>query len=286
LQQYVFLNGQFMPADEAKISPMDRGFLFGDGIYEVIPTYEGKVVGFHLHFERMRKGLADIGLDYQIDEQVWLTRIEKLIGFSDGAAQSVYIHISRGADTKRFHAYPDNLQPTEYAFAFPIPESQDMQSEQLKSYHVVTEQDKRWQRCNIKSTSLLGNVMHYQHGKEQGKDEVILYNDKMEITEAASCNVFVVKNGVVVTPPLDHQILPGVTRQIALNAMRELTDIRVEERVVTLTELDDADEIWITSSSKELGPVLSVNDKVVGAGKPGRVWRKAQEAYNELKFKS
>ncbi|MBF7072742.1 aminotransferase class IV [Glaciecola sp. MH2013] len=275
-----------MPSHEAKISPMDRGFLFGDGIYEVIPTYEGNIVGLHLHLERMRNGLAEIGIQYHIDTEQWIKRIRRLISESATPAQSVYIHISRGTDAKRFHAYPDNLEPTVYAFAFPIPDSQNMHSEEIRSYHVVTSEDKRWQRCHIKSTSLLGNVMHYQHGKDNGKDEVILYNGKGQLTEASSCNVFVVKDGLISTPPLDHQILPGVTRQIVINAIREQRKYDVQERIIHKSELDTADEVWITSSSKEVGPVLSIDDKTVGTGVPGQVWRDTQQAYNELKFRS
>lgn len=280
----VFLNGSFVDADKASISPMDRGFLFGDGIYEVIPTYSAKPVGLALHLERMNEGLNAIGIEYQADESEWRETIAELIQQNDSDSQAVYIHISRGADKKRYHAYPKGIQPTVFAYAFDIAPSQDLDDKELKSYHVTLAEDLRWQRCHIKSTSLLGNVMHFQHGQDAGKDEVILYNQQNEVTEAAACNVFIVKDARISTPPLNNHLLPGITRRIAIDAIRKYTTFAVDERIVTLDELKAADEVWITSSSKELGPVLTINDRVVGEGVPGHVWREAQQAYNQHKF--
>ena len=280
----VFLNGGFVDADKASISPMDRGFLFGDGIYEVIPTYSSKPVGLGLHLARMNEGLKAVGIEYQADEAQWRKVIGDLVKQTDSDSQAVYIHISRGADKKRFHAYPKGVQPTVFAYAFDIAPSQDLQSKHTKTYHVTLAEDLRWQRCHIKSTSLLGNVMHFQQGQEAGKDEVILYNQQNEVTEAAACNVFIVKDGRIATPPLDNHLLPGITRRIAIDALQKYTALPVDERAVSLDELNEADEVWITSSSKELGPVLSIDDRKVGNGKPGKIWREAQEAYNKHKF--
>jgi D-alanine transaminase len=280
----VYLNGAFVNAQDAKISPMDRGFLFGDGIYEVIPTYSGKPVGLKLHMQRMENGLNDVRINYPIDLSEWSGVIERLVAQSSSESQGVYIHVSRGADTKRHHAYPKNTAPTVFAYAFDTPPSQDSLNNNIKGFHVTTGADLRWQRCHIKSTSLLGNVMHFQQGQDAGADEIILYNDKNEITEAAACNVFVVKNGVVFTPPLDNHLLPGITRRITIDAVNQYTNIEIKEVRITLDELLDADEVWITSSSKEIGPVLSVDGRLVNDGKPGEVWIKAQEAYNKYKF--
>jgi D-alanine transaminase len=280
----VYLNGDFVDASEAKISPMDRGFLFGDGIYEVIPTYLGKPVGLRLHLERMKNGLHDVGINYEINADVWADIIRELISQHPSESQGVYVHVSRGTDVKRFHAYPKNVAPTVFAYAFDTPPSQDATSEKVKGFHVTTGRDMRWQRCHIKSTSLLGNVMHFQQGQDAGVDEIILYNENKEITEAAACNVFVVKNNIIYTPPLDNHLLPGVTRRIAIDAIKHYTDYEMLEETILLDAMLNADEVWITSSSKEIGPVLSIDGKTVGNGKQGPIWVEAQNAYNKYKF--
>ena len=154
----------------------------------------------------------------------------------------------------------------------------------MTPYKVSTTEDPCWKRCNIKSTALLGNVMHYQHGYSQGNNETILYNADGELTEAAACNVYVVKNGVIATPPLDYQKLPGITRLMLLDILRKDGSIPVEERNVTLDELRDADEVWISSSSKEIAPVIEVDGKAVGSGEVGDVWLAAQTLYSGRKF--
>jgi D-alanine transaminase len=280
----VYLNGEFIDATEAKISPMDRGFLFGDGIYEVIPTYSGRPVGLGLHLQRMKNGLHSVGINYEIDALVWTGIIDALISQQPSESQGVYVHVSRGTDSKRFHAYPKNVTPTVFAYAFDTPPSQNAIAEKVKGFHVTTGEDLRWQRCHIKSTSLLGNVMHFQQGQDAGADEIILYNENKEITEAAACNVFIVKDNVIYTPALDDHLLPGITRRIAIDAIILHTDYKVHESVVSLHDLLNADEVWITSSSKEIGPVLSIDGKPVGNGKQGPIWVEAQNAYNKYKF--
>ncbi len=280
----VYLNGQFISANDAKISPMDRGFLFGDGIYEVIPCFHAKPVGLSLHLARMKNGLAELKIKYDVDVETWVSIINTLLKSMPGSANAIYIHVSRGADSKRFHAYPNDIAPTVFAYAFPIADEQPLDVSAVKTYKVKTDRDLRWQRCHIKSTSLLGNVMHFQSGQDNGLDEVILYNDKGEITEAAACNVFVVKNGVISTPPLDNHILPGITRKIIIDALSKMRNIKVEERAIDKSELLDADEVWISSSSKEIAPVIEIDGNLVGNGQAGSVWLNAQTAYNEYKF--
>ena len=281
----VYLNGKFVDQEQATISPMDRGFLFGDGIYEVIPCYNKLPVGLALHLARMNNGLSQIKLNYTADKTIWASIIERLISQFESPSVGVYIHVSRGADIKRYHAYPDNIEPTIFAYAFEIPASQALDINQAKSYEVTIGEDLRWQRCHIKSTSLLGNVMHFQQGKDSGKDEIILYNGAGIITEASACNVFIVKNKQILTPKLDHQLLPGITRSIVLESLRLSGGFDVSETDIHLEQLLSADEVWITSSSKEIGPVVKINDSVVGTGKPGEMWLAAQTAYNKYKFK-
>ncbi|MCB1710626.1 MAG: aminotransferase class IV, partial [Halioglobus sp.] len=247
----VYLNGGYLPMEEARISPMDRGFLFGDGIYEVIPSYDGKLVGFTPHMTRMQEGLDAIEIGLRVDHDEWREIANQLIARNGGGNLGIYLHVSRGTDNRRNHAYPDDITPTTYAFAFEIPPAPRPDKAAASCYTVATTEDMRWKRCNIKSTALLGNVMHYQYGHALGHKETILYNQDGEITEAAACNVFVVKHGIVATPLLDHQKLPGITRLMLLEILRRDGNIPVEERVVTLRELEQADEVWLTSSSKE-----------------------------------
>lgn len=279
----VFLNDRYMPMEEAKISPMDRGFLFGDGIYEVIPSYDGELVGFAPHIDRMNQGLELIGIDFKWDVNKWRDVCEALIEKNGSGNLGIYLHVSRGADSKRFHAYPSDVTPTVYAYAFEIPAANVPDKSKAKAYKVATTEDLRWQRCNIKSTALLGNVMHFQHGHAQGYNETILYNANNEMTEGSACNAYIVKDGVVITPPLDNQILPGITRLMLLDILAKHTDIQVEERVVTMDEVLAADEVWLTSSSKEIAPVIEMNGKPVGNGEIGDVWLAAQTAYTAHK---
>lgn len=280
----VFLNGVYMPMSEARISPMDRGFLFGDGIYEVVPSYSGRLVGFAPHLRRMQDGLDALEIRMAVDHDAWRSIAEELIERNGGGNLGIYFHVSRGADIQRHHAYPENIEPTLFAFAFEIPPAPVPDKSAAACYRVSTAEDLRWKRCNIKSTALLGNVMHYQYGHSRGHNETILYNQEGELTEAAACNVFVVRHGIVATPLLDHQKLPGITRMMLLEILRRDGTIPVEERVVTLDELGSADEVWLTSSSKEIAPVVEIDGRPVGDGGIGDVWLAAQTLYSAHKF--
>lgn len=273
-----------MNAEHAKISPMDRGFLFGDGIYEVIPAYNGNMLGFAAHIERMKNGLneLEIVLDYTAD--TWREICQQLCEKNHGENLGIYLHVSRGADTKRAHAYPSGITPTVFAYAFEIPAQPVSDIDNATTYTVSVEQDKRWQRCHIKSTALLGNVIHYQHGAAAGNKETILYNRLDELTEASSSNVFIVKDGVISTPPLDNQILPGITRWLILTILHSYSDFKVQERIITKQELFAADEVWITSATKEVGPVVKLNGQLVADGKPGKIWQQVQSLFTEHKF--
>ena len=280
----VYLNGTYLPMEQAKISPMDRGFLFGDGIYEVIPSYGGRLVGFNPHMQRMQDGLDAIEIQLRIDRGAWREIAANLIERNGGGNLGIYFHVSRGADSRRDHAYPEGIAPTVYAFAFAIPPAPVADKAAATRYTVSTAEDLRWKRCNIKSTALLGNVMHYQHGHARGHSETILYNREGEITEAAACNVYVVNDGVVATPPLDHQKLPGITRLMLLEILRRDGRIPVQERIVTLAELHAADEVWLSSSSKDIVPVVAIDERPVGDGEVGDVWLAAQTLYCAHKF--
>ncbi len=279
-----YLNGSYMPIEEARISPLDRGFLFGDGIYEVIPSYGGKMVGFGPHIARMQDGLNTVEIKLGWDENRWRELCETICEKNGNGNLGIYLHVTRGADNKRHHAYPEGIEPTVFAFTYDIPEPPVPDRNTVKPYTCSTGQDLRWNRCNIKSTSLLGNVMHFQQSHIKGDGEILLYNVRNELTECGACNAYIVKNGVVATPALDDQILRGITRQIALKALRAEGSIKVEERVIAMDEVWDADEVWISSSSKEIAPVVKLDGKPVGDGKVGPVWEKAAKIYQAAKF--
>ncbi len=282
-----FLNNAYLPLQEARISPMDRGFLFGDGIYEVIPTHNGKPVGLSAHLKRMAGGLSAIEIANPFDELQWQDIVTSLT--KQNAAElatpyiGIYLHVSRGVELHRQHAYGTDITPTVFGYGFAMAAPPATRCEDVKGLHVALRNDLRWQRCHIKSTSLLGNVMHYQQGVSKGKSETILVNQQGEITEAASCNVFAVINDQIVTPPLDHQLLPGITRQLVIESLRK-EGVIVRERRITKQELLNAQEVWLTSSSKEITPVLSVDEHVVGTGAPGKIWEECLSIYNRYKF--
>lgn len=280
----VYLNGEYMQAHEARISPMDRGFLFGDGIYEVVPSYGGQFVGFEPHITRMLHGLASVEIQHDFSQSFFKEICQNLCEKNGNGDLGIYIHISRGTDVKRHHAYPKDVHPTLFAYTFEIPPAPSADIDTAKRYKVNTHQDLRWQRCNIKSTALLGNVMHYQHGHAAGCDETLLFNADDHLTEASSCNAFIVKDGVVLTPNLDTQKLPGITRLILLDILQKYTDIKVEERVISREEVESADEIWITSSTKQVGAVVELDGKPINDGKIGLVWQRAQLLFSKHQF--
>ena len=279
-----YLDGTYLPIEEARISPLDRGFLFGDGVYEVVPSYAGSMVGFAPHIARMQDGLAAIGMTLDWSESDWAELCNRLISENGIGNLGLYLHVSRGADTRRFHAFPKNVNPTVFAFTFEIAPPPVADKALAHGYHVATAKDLRWRRCHIKSTALLGNVLHFQQGYESNCDETILYNSNNELTEASACNAFIVKDGVVITPPFDNQLLPGITRHNVLDILRKDGVIKVEERVVTMDEVNNADEVWITSSSKEIAPVTQIDGVPVGDGQVGDVWLAAQTLYSANKF--
>lgn len=273
-----------MPVTEAKISPMDRGFLFGDGIYEVIPSFGGRLVGFTPHMKRMFGGLNAIEIEHEFSFDMFKTICRNLCEKNGSGNLGVYIHISRGTDDKRHHAFPTGLTPTVFAYTFEIPPAPTSNISAAKTYKVNTHEDLRWQRCDIKTTALLGNVMHYQHGHAAGCDETLLFNNRDELTEGSSCNVFMVKNNVIATPELDAQKLPGVTRYMLLTILKQHSNFRVEERVITKNELVQADEIWLTSATKHIGPVIELDGQPVGTGKIGPVWQQTLDLFSAHQF--
>ena len=280
-----YLNGEYLPVEDAKISPLDRGFLFGDGIYEAIPSYGGRTVALQLHIDRMKNGLAAIGIENPLTDKDWKDVAQELSERNGRGNLGIYFHVSRGNEGRRFHGFPKGVTPTVFGMVLeiaPHPPTPDRNTQ--KGLRVKSTEDLRWNLCHIKSTALLGNVLHFQKSHSSGLDETILYNSAGELTEASSSNVFVVIEGTIVTPPLDNQKLPGISRHICLEALRAEGSLSVEERVVTINEARQADEIWITNSSKQIAPVVEMNGQPVGNGQVGEVWERATRIYEAAKF--
>lgn len=280
-----YLNGEYLPVEDAKISPLDRGFLFGDGIYEAIPSYGGRTVALQLHIDRMKNGLAAIGIENPLTDKDWKDVAQELSERNGRGNLGIYFHVSRGNEGRRFHGFPKGVTPTVFGMVLeiaPHPPTPDRNTQ--KGLRVKSTEDLRWNLCHIKSTALLGNVLHFQESHSSGLDETILYNSAGELTEASSSNVFVVIEGTIVTPPLDNQKLPGISRHICLEALRAEGSLSVEERVVTINEARQADEIWITNSSKQIAPVVEIDGQPVGNGQVGEVWERATRIYEAAKF--
>jgi D-alanine transaminase len=269
----VYLNGEFLPLDQAKVSVLDRGFLFGDGIYEVIPVYGGRLFRLDEHLQRLEGSLAGIRMQSPLSRSDWEKILSRLIGGEHD--QSVYLQITRGAALKRDHAIPDDVTPTVFAMCMPIAPIP------VAGVSAVTLDDIRWQYCHIKAITLLPNVLLRQQAIDRGGVEAILARNGY-VTEGAASNVFAVIDEVVVTPPKSHDLLPGITRDLILELACEHR-IAAEERALALAELQRASEIWLTSSTREVLPVIRLDGKAVGDGIPGRVWREMYAIYQAYK---
>lgn len=273
----VFLNGAFVPQDEARVSVFDRGFLFGDGVYEVIPVYSGVPFRLSAHLKRLENSLTAIQLQNPMEEIDWVNAIRTLIQRNEGSDLMVYVQVTRGGVFPRNHAFPDEVVPTVLMTASELP---PVDSEILESgVKARTMIDNRWLHCNIKATSLLGNVLLKQAAVEVGAYEAILLRDDF-VTEGAVSNVFVVQSGEVLAPPLSPSILPGITRSVVLSLAAK-AGMSVRETRIPATLLRQADEIWLTSSTKGVIPVTRLDGKAVGSGKPGPVWKQMSQLYDD-----
>ncbi len=273
----VFLNDRYLPLSEATISPLDRGFLFGDGVYELIPCYDKKLVGLEPHIDRMEKGLKATQIPVSWPKSQWYDLVNQLIERNTIPHVGIYIQISRGTDSKRAHGYPKNISPTIFAMAQPIAEFNP--AKHTAELTVKSEVDKRWRRCDIKSTSLLGNLMHFHSAQVDGFDEILIHAEDEIIREGSSSNIFVIKGNKVATPIANQYILPGITRHLLIQQLKETAEIELQERNISLAEAKAADEIWITSSSRQIQPVVAIDNLPVGSGKVGDLYKNIAQAY-------
>jgi len=273
-------NGELLPVDQIRISPLDRGFLFGDGVYEVIPAYGGRLLRAREHFRRLQRSMDEIRLDNPHTPDEWVAEVERLLAHHPGN-QSVYIQVTRGVPAKRDHVIPTGLRPTVFMMASPLATPSPEAVE--KGVACVSAKDFRWEKCHIKSTSLLGNVLARQVSADAGATETVLFRDGF-LTEAAASNVFIVKDGAVAAAPQDNHILLGITYELLADLARE-GKLRFEIRPVAEAEVHAADEIWLSSSTKEVLAVTTLDGRPVGAGVPGPVFRRMHALFQEYKAK-
>ena len=274
----VYLNGDFIAKNEASISVMDRGFLFGDGVYEVIPVYNGKIFRLTEHLDRLQKSLDSIRIINPFSHDEWHAILTKLTNFSDESNQSLYLQMTRGADTQRKHSFA-MLSPTIYIESNPL--TPKTQAELSQGFSAITQPDIRWSRCDIKSTSLLANILYAQEAKQHQVEEVILLRND-QITEGATSNVFIVKNHTLFTHPTGEHILSGITRDLVLESAYAC-GLQVDESAISINDLFGADEVWISSSTREVMPMTIIDNQTINQGQVGKYWACVYEHYQHLK---
>lgn len=270
----VYLNGKFVAPEDAKISVLDRGFIYGDGVYEVVPVYRRKPYRLAQHLARLQRSLDGIRLANPHSSAQWQSIVREQIERMPFGDQAVYLQVTRGV-AKRDHAFPANVTPTVFMMSNPLTLPTAEQIE--RGVAVITAADERWLHCDLKTTSLLGNVLARQLAVDAGATEAVLFRDGM-LTEASASNVLIVRNGVIVAPPKDNQILPGITYDVALELAQE-GGLPMEIRPVTRAEALGADEMWLSSSTKEVLAVTMLDGKTFAGGKPGPLFRRIHELF-------
>ncbi|TAH50570.1 MAG: D-amino acid aminotransferase [Betaproteobacteria bacterium] len=275
-----YLNGEYLPLADARVSPMDRSFLFGDGAYEVIPVYSRKPFRLAEHLRRLERTLAAIRLPNPHTAEEWAARVGEVVVRNEPADQGIYLHVSRGVDARRNQAFPSPaVAPTVFLMSEPLVTPGERERE--TGVAAVSAADFRWLRCDLKTVSLLANCLLRQLAVDQGCTETVLFRDGF-LTEGAASSIFVVKDGELLVPPNSHLMLPGITYDVVLElASRHGLPHRVCE--ILEAEVRGADELLMASSPKEVLPITSLDGRPVGSGKPGPVGRQLYAWYQEFK---
>ncbi len=267
------LNGQLLQLREARISPLDRSFLFGDGVYEVIAARRGQARRLASNLARLTRSLAELRIPNPHDDGGWRGLIRQLIDANGGGDLYVYLQVSRGAEFGRNHAFPAGIEPTVFAFCGPLPPPNPQALEH--GIACITASDTRWARCDIKSVALLANVLLRQQAVEAGAAETILLRDGW-LTDASASTVYVVIDGQIRVPPNSTRLLPGTTRSL----VEELADAHgIDRRTVSVSERDlrTADEVWLTAATRGVLAVTTLDGQAVGKGQPGPLWRRMHD---------
>jgi D-alanine transaminase len=271
----VWLDGRLLPLAEARISPLDRGFLFGDGVYEVLPVYGGRAYRLDEHLARLDRSLKEIRMPPAVDRAGWLAAFGALVHGNGGGDLLLYVQVTRGVEPERNHVPQAGTRPTVFACVQPLPVIPAALIE--NGVAAITAEDIRWDRCDIKSTSLLGNLLLRWMAADAGSAETILLREG-NLTEGSTSSAHVVKNALIATPPQSNAILPGTTRSV-LFELAERAGIGSERRAVSEAELRSADEIVIASAGGGIRAVTKLDGKPVGAGAPGPVFRRIYEGF-------
>ncbi|MCX7184437.1 MAG: D-amino acid aminotransferase [Nitrosospira sp.] len=274
----IYLNGDFMPIEEARIPVLDRGFIFGDGVYEVIPVYSRRPFRLAEHLRRLQHSLDGIRITNPHTDAEWDDLLARLIAGNEGDDQYLYLHITRGV-AKRDHAFPKGVAPTVFIMSNPLltPPKELLAS----GVAAITASDNRWLRCDIKAISLLPNVLLRQMAVDVGAVETVLLRDGF-MTEGAASNIFVMKDGILLAPPKNHLMLPGITYDVVLE-LAAAHDIPCEVREISEYEVRTAQELLLTSSTKEIMPITRLDGKPVGDGSPGRMFAQLYQLYQNYK---
>jgi D-alanine transaminase len=275
----LYLNGQFVPPEQAVVPVMDRGFLFGDGVYEVIPAYGGTPRRVDAHLDRLDASLRGLGLEAPMSREGWRDVFRRLLAADPDADQAIYLQVTRGVAPVRDHRFPERPRPTVLAMAKPLALRGPAVAE--LGVAAVVRDDIRWSRCDIKSIALLAAVLLRQDAHECAAEEALLVRDGL-VVEGSTSNLFVVSDGKVLTPPTGPYLLAGVTRALVLELLRG-AGIAAEERNISASMLPHCNEIWITSSTREVMPVGRLDGAAVGTGLPGPVWRQVDRLYQDFK---
>lgn len=269
-----YLNGAYLPLHEARVSPLDRAFLFTDSVYEVLSAFDGRLFRFKEHFDRLARSLEQVRIQSPHSHQEWQAILEELIRRNGLVDQYLYVQVTRGAEYRRNHAFPANVQPTVFAMCSPLPQWTDVQRE--RGFYAVIIEDFRWGRCDIKSTALLANVLMKQQASECGANEAIIVRDG-EVLEGSSTSILMLHGATVVTPPNSNRILPGTTRDVALELARG--SFSVEVRRIAIDELFQADEVWMAAATRDVLPITRIDDRIIGSGRPGPGWKQMADAF-------
>jgi D-alanine transaminase len=279
----VYLNGRFLPLEQAQVSPLDRGFLFGDGVYEVVPVYSRLPFRLDQHLQRLQQSLDGIRLANPHELAAWRALVLEMIEQTPFADQAVYIQITRGADDKRDHPFPSGVAPTVFMFTAPL--VTPTEALRLSGGTAITAVDNRWLRCDLKTISALANVLLRQQAVDAECTETILLRDGW-LTEGTASNIFIAKDGVLLAPPKGHLMLPGITYDVVLELAAQ-HGVAHAVRPIGEAELRSADEIWMTSSPKEILPITRLDGQPVGhgaqAGRPGPLAVRMHQWYQQFK---
>lgn len=279
-----YLNGEFLPLAQARISPLDRGFLFADSVYEVLPVFAGRMFRCREHFDRLARSLESVRLAAPHSHEEWLVLLDDLVrrnttGEPGGADMYLYVQVTRGMEYGRNHAFPAAVTPSVFAMASQLPVHTP--ESLARGLAAITVEDFRWGRCDIKTTALLANVLMKQQAADAGAQEAIIVRDGA-VLEGSSTSLFVVVQGTLATPPNSRRILPGTTRDAVLELAADLS-LPVQVRPIGVDEMRHADEVWLAAATRDVLPITRIDGRPIGSGRPGPLWMKMSAAFAALR---